>query len=101
MSLVFRLILFMKLHTDHIINFESYQMTSFLLKEKSSKQSKLMRQDTFFNYETSKHENISFEYHKNPIFVILMFCTIWYHLCNLWRSEWSPWRSVTFSEVAG
>ena len=37
----------MKLHTDHIINFESYQMTSFLLKEKSSKQSELMRQDTF------------------------------------------------------
>ena len=31
----------------------------------------------------------------------VMFCAIWYHLYNLKSVKKKPWRSVTFSKVAG
>ena len=31
----------------------------------------------------------------------VMLCTIWYHLYNFKKCEKHPWRSVTFSKVAG
>ena len=31
----------------------------------------------------------------------VMLCAIWYNLCNLKEREKHPWRSVTFSKVAG
>ena len=31
----------------------------------------------------------------------VMFCAIWYHLYNLKNMKKNPWRSVTFSKVAG
>ena len=34
-------------------------------------------------------------------FSYLMFCAIWYHSCNFKQCEKHPWRSVTFSKVAG
>ena len=41
--------------------------------------------------------------HSKPLLIEtnMMLCAIWYHLYNFKKREKHPWRSVTFSKVAG